>query len=284
MARHVCTCPGFFNSYNMDNFGGAPFRSPNTVWDQPSDAPGLTGTWGNLSLANSAAVSDVNDMDAMLQQAILASASLPVLMFGHSRGGQMIYKWFRDKMPNSPIDPGQVRFIASGVPESRYGGASKNNYAAHPPSYPGGVEGVDWGLPDDLGGHELWCVTRIYDRYSDYPNDYYNTAAMNHLMALNEAPAVHSTYDLAPPFTDEGLPADLSQWSVYEEGGATYLTSWSDPIVPVPAPTPLALTFGGELQEARYETVWFNDRIARDPIESAYNRPRPYRLNLDAAT
>lgn len=222
MARTVITIPGAFSIYNTSNFGGALFASPNTRISSPS------GGWNNWTISDAAATEDMNDLDDLMHTHIASSASLPIVVAGHSRGGQVIYKWLREIGPTSDIDPADVLFISSGNPERKYNGASYVNPAGKPAVYPGtGGAGVGYGLPSTPTAYTVIDIARQYDEWADYPNVYTNKRAM----AAVKNNGIHVKYPNNTPNIAADGSYTASQWAVFTEGNVTYLTA---PTYPMP--------------------------------------------------
>lgn len=270
----VITVPGAFNSYNTGNFGGALFSSPNTVIDKP---PG--NDWRNWSISNSSSVDDVNDLDAMIKNAIVGLAvGQYVIVAGHSRGGQQIYRWLRDKAPTTTVLPSQVLFISSGNPERKYGGKAYLRPDTSPAAYPGpsvGGPGVGYGVPDNMRGFRLLDIARQYDEWNDYPNNWENQPSLDAIGAGN----IHSSYSIAKPLGANGYPTNWNDWIYWDEGTITYMIS---PTVPspvlVPAPDPenfRAQIFKGKYSQTRARFYAYKEAVARQPIEDGYFRIKP---------
>lgn len=276
MARTVITLPGAFAlGYDTKSFGGALFKSPNTRIASPP------GGWNNFGISNSAATSDMNNLDTLMKDTLLATADRPLIVAGHSRGAQVIYKWLREKGPSSTINPAHVLFISSGNPERKYNGAGKVRPEKFPGVYPGGTYGVGLGLPTSPTPYTVIDIARQYDQWADYPNVFTKAAVSNMTIRSN---TIHLDYSKTPPIDANGGYV-AAQWAVFTEGNVKYLTC---PTFPAPQATAvmndswdrgLALwqkAFGGVFLPA-FKALYVKQeaKLARLNIESAYTRPAP---------
>lgn len=270
MATTVITCPGAFSSYDTNNFGGDLFASPNTWVEDP-----LVGSWNNWTISNGAATTDMNDMYDLIIEHQATSDWLVVA--GHSRGAQIIYKLIREKMTdlNNNVDPETILFISSGNPERKYGGRSVINYAGATPVYPGTQPyGNGYGLPDTAsptGDFRLLDIARQYDEWADYPNDFGNTTAMDN---LDTAGNIHSEYENAPHLGLDGFPVDWGQWARYDEGNVSYLTS-TTPYTTKPRIPLLVRLFGGRMLANYKAQIVYREAQTKAAVEVAYTRPAP---------
>lgn len=220
----VITCPGAFTSYNTGNFQGTLFSS-NTVVSQP-----LAGeSWNNSSLSNSSAEEDVTDMDALISNYLPSvGAGERLIVAGHSRGGQIVYKWLRQKGPTSLFDPAKLLFISSGNPERFYNGASSVHYSGHGPTYPGTEPyGNGYGIPFDTPFRVL-DISRQYDEYADHPHTDDSTPQRT----LTVDAGVHSAYSACPELGADGFPTNWDEWTYWDTGNITWLVS---PFFPHPS-------------------------------------------------
>jgi hypothetical protein len=267
MPRTVITIPGFGATYDTNNFGGAPFAAPNVRVASPS------GGWSSW-ITNSSAESDMNALYNLIIEHINAQAD-GLLVMGHSRGGQIIYKLFRQRMTDlvANVNPSKVLFVSSGNPERKWGGGAVNNWEDKKPIYPGDQPyGNGYGLPlAGIAPFTMVDINRQYDEWADYPNDFNNAAAITAINSSN----VHSAYDGAPALGADGYPVNWNDWAVHTEGTITYLTAPAQSSV-----TAAPLTFsqrihGGAYTGNRVLDARQNALIAAAPIENAYIRPVP---------
>lgn len=273
MANIVQTCPGALSTYDQNNFGGAPFQSPNTLYTSPS-----SGGWNNVFGVNaSGGNTDVGKLyDSMLVRYALLSGVMKLLVFGHSRGAQMIYKLFRERMASleANFDPDKVLFVGSGNPECPYNGRCINDYANYPPVYPGGTVGVDWGLPaGGSGDFRFLDIARQYDIWRDHPTDLGNTTAEDYCTTLD----LHSAYDGAPHLDADGMPVNWDDWSYFDVGNTTFMWAGDVSKVSPPPLSPMARLHGGFAAKHRIRQTQYEDSIHPDrlEIEVAYERPIP---------
>lgn len=269
----VITIPGaFVTGYDTANFGGTLCAAPNTRIASPP------GGWRNWFVWNAAAVDDVNDLDVLMKDAIAAAPGLgrvlPIIVAGHSRGGQIIYKWIRDKAPTTTINPAHVRFVSSGNPERKYGGRSVLHTAGYPPAYPGtGGYGVGYGLPagSNCYGFEVIDIARQYDLWADSPDDEGYQPSMKVINQVN----VHSRYASAPELGVDGLPVDWADWARFDEGDVIYLTAPTWPLIPEAPVSFLARVFD-RLARRHRRRFALEEAKRRDPAEAGYSdRPVP---------
>ena len=92
------------------------------------------------------------------------------IVFGHSMGSQVAYKWLREKGPTSDICPADVVFVLGGNPERKYGGTCvvqspprKLFGSIAPKAAYGGC-----GLPEDTH-YRVIDYVRQYDGWADVP-------------------------------------------------------------------------------------------------------------------
>ena len=276
MARTVITIPGAFSIYNTSNFGGALFASPNTRISSPS------GGWNNWTISDAAATEDMNDLDDLMHTHIASSASLPIVVAGHSRGGQVIYKWLREIGPTSDIDPADVLFISSGNPERKYNGASYVNPAGKPAVYPGtGGAGVGYGLPSTPTAYTVIDIARQYDEWADYPNNYAAGPAIDNINTIGSG--IHSGYSSGTGPIDVDGGYNPAEWAVFVEGNVTYLTAPTFPHPSAPAEPPLSFLcrlFGGKFFVQHRKNYVHKEAASRRTIEAAYTRPAPVPVPL----
>ncbi|WP_099024945.1 PE-PPE domain-containing protein [Mycolicibacterium palauense] len=260
----VITIPGaYVFGYHTDNFGGKLFEAPNVR---------VPGAWNNFSISDSSATTDMNNLDALMRDHLSDTAD-PLIVAGHSRGGQIIYKWIRQKGPTSDIDPESVLFISSGNPERKYGGRAYMRPDVNGSTYPGpsgGGAGVGYGILESTP-YTVLDINRQYDTWADYPNDWENPDALAQLSG-----DIHSTYSATPELGLDGYPVNRDEWSVYTEGNVTYLTAVTMLVNPADRPMPfLARVFGGRCARNHNLQIGFDDQRIRTKVETAYVRPAP---------
>lgn len=233
---HVYTLAGLGGGYDTKNFGGAQFREPNIV--KKIDYNNRYSTLLTKGVALKQAELAVELIDQALHEPYTDKE-----FWGHSKGGEMIEKWLRDKGPTSDVDPATVKFFISGSPENKYGGTTRHNPDKYPPVY-GGV-----GVPEDTP-YEVWYITRQYDAHADYPAQWESgQIALDNLKSGN----IHSEYE------DCRLLDGKAQ--LRQEGNIRYL------LIPTPI-MPLAKKwwfFGITAQQKK------EDAKLRPGVESAYD-------------
>jgi hypothetical protein len=178
-----------------------------------------------------------NDQGAVtLNQAIdaLPDNGTPVVLFGHSQGGQVIYSalrgWAAD--PGTAPDPAKVSWVSIGNPENTFGGRDPDPIPADSP-----YQGTE--------------VIRQYDGWADWPTRFNLIALAN---AVVGAQLVHPNYWKV----DINDPNNFT----YVEGNVTYVFV-PNPMLPLVQLTgPLAPLLNPVL-----------DPILRPIVESAYDRP-----------
>lgn len=263
----VITCPGALSTYNQNNFGGTLFQSPNTVISAPS------GGWDNFSGINNTGAT--NDMNKMYDLIIAHKDTVDWLVVaGHSRGGQIIYKLFRERMADlvANVNPAKILFISSGNPETRWTGLCYTDYDNNPPVYPGDQPyGNGYGLLDS-GPFRLLNIVRLYDEWADTPEDLENEDAQQAMDDANN----HSAYDGAPHLDVNGWPVDWNEWTRYDVGNISYLTEKPALSITPPVKTPLHVFHTGKAALNWKTKTELLDNANRQDIESAYtNRPTP---------
>lgn len=145
-----------------------------------------------------------------LDDALHATAG-QVVVFGHSMGAQVIYKWLREVGPTSDIDPTRVKFLSCGNPERKYGGTLRVPTVPRTsfglkvqPTYGGP------GIPGDTP-YTVIDYVRQYDWWADYPNvENPSTEAMR-----NASVGIHMNY--------WGVGLDDPDVRSHTEGNVTYL-------------------------------------------------------------
>jgi len=143
-------------------------KKPNTC--QPVDYPALPGN-------------DYDDVAAVKVESALAAlpADEPVILFGHSQGGEVIYsnllRWKED--PNTAPDPSRVTWVSIGNPENALGGVTTKFPF---PTKPAPVD-------TEYAGIE---VIRQYDGWADAPDNPFNLLAV--LNAVIGSQSYHLDY------------------------------------------------------------------------------------------
>lgn len=180
-----------------------------------------------------------NDMGAVkLNDAIdaLPADGTPVVLYGHSQGGQVIYSalrgWAAD--PASAPDPALVSWVSIGNPENTFGGRDPDPIPADSP-----YQGTE--------------VIRQYDGWADWPTDDRNLLAV--LNAVIGMSRVHTRYFNV----DINAPDNIR----YVEGNVTYV------FVPNPV-LPLVQAAAGPLAPLLNPIL---DPILRPMVEAGYQRP-----------
>lgn len=158
----------------------------------------------------------------------------PVVLYGHSQGGQVIYSalrgWAAD--PAGAPDPARVSWVSIGNPENTFGGRAPDPIPADSP-----YQGTE--------------VIRQYDGWADWPTTFNPIAFAN---AVVGAQLVHPNYWNV----DINDPNNIR----YVEGNVTYVFV-PNPMLPLVQMTgPLAPLLNPVL-----------DPILRPIVESAYDRP-----------
>jgi len=179
-----------------------------------------------------------NDQGAVtLNAAIdaLPDDGAPVILYGHSQGGQVIYSalrgWAAD--PSNAPDPALVSWVSIGNPENTFGGRDPDPIPADSP-----YQGTE--------------VIRQYDGWADWPTDQSNLlAVLNAVIGMGN---VHASYfDV-----DVDDPANLR----HVEGNVTYVF--------VPNPMLPLIQATGLLAPLLNPVL---DPILRPIVESGYQRP-----------
>ena len=179
-----------------------------------------------------------NDQGAVtLNQAIdaLSDDETPVVLFGHSQGGQVIYSALRGwaANPATAPDPARVSWVSIGNPENTFGGRDPDPIPADSPYH--GTE-----------------VVRQYDGWADWPTDTRNMLAV--LNAIVGAQIVHTNY----VNVDLNDPNNIR----HVDGNTTYV------FVPNPMLPLVQLT--GALAPLLNPVL---DPILRPIVEAGYSRP-----------
>lgn len=187
------------------------------------------------STANAAAA--VVTLDSYLQSHINDPGG--VVVFGHSMGSQVAYKWLREYGPTSAIDPAKVQFILTGNPDRKYGGTLR--VMSPPLPLSSAVIYGGPGLPEDTP-YRVMDIARQYEYFADYPS----ALNPNNTAVSNVSIWLHLDY------FHVGLndPGNVT-WT---EGNVTYVIIRTTPC-PIIACTP-----------------WM-DAITRITVELGYNRP-----------
>lgn len=272
MTYRVISIPGGFSlDIDFTKFGGAVWNSPNEK--VPVGSPG----WNNFSTSNSSATADMNKTYGMILENIGLLDG--VIVIGHSRGGQIIYKLFRERLADltNNVDPSRILFISSGNPERKYGGACVNNYSGDPPTYPGTQPfGNGYGVTN-TGEFRLLDIARQGDRWADYPNDPLE-AALDFIFGGNPWGGLsdngyHEDYSDTPQLKSNGWPENWDEWAYWTEGSITYLVSAEECTVEPGPQTPAAVIHGGKAERNRLRHAQYLDFIDRADVELAYVRP-----------
>ena len=270
----VISIPGynFFGpgGYDTENFGGAIYDAPNTY---------IPGTWKNNQLSESSANDDMNTLNGYMGT-YLPSPGERLVITGHSRGAQIIYKWLREMAPTSSYDPDDYLLVCAGCPERYLTGRSYIRTDDFPPTSPGPNEGgfgVGWGLPADVSGFRTLDITMQYDEWSDYPTDWTRTATAD---AIGNS--YHTKYEDALPLGLDGWPVDWDDWTYWQGTGGqdtvTYMVSPQPSLVTPPAKSAMARLHGGKAAMARRRSTQALDakNATRIDIETGYtNRVVP---------
>ena len=171
----IYTLDGFGVRYNLKNFGGVPFQSPNVIRRLEYDNNLSALLTPRIALKKTAEV--VEEIDRI--------AHLPDYkeFWGHSMGGEMLEAWLRNKGPRSDVDPASVKFHISGSPENRMGGVCHIRPRKHPAAY-GGLS-----VPEDTP-YDVTYIIRQYDYYADHPRDLENKLAVENV----DTGHIHSEY------------------------------------------------------------------------------------------
>ncbi len=151
----------------------------------------------------------------------------PVVLFGHSEGGQVIYadlrRWAAN--PETAPDPARVSWVSIGNPENPYGGRRPKTESA----------GAPW-LPPTTA-YQGTEVIRQYDGWADWPDDPTNLLAVANAVA--GMLTIHSNYwqvDLADPanvrYTPDvaGQPGNVT--CVWVPTKTLPLVAWAGPLAP----------------------------------------------------
>ena len=267
------------STYGRDKFGGTMFEAPNTYVNIE------TYNWG---INNTDATNGMNNV----YNSILSRQGQDIIVAGHSRGGQIIYKLFRERYNDmaANFDPAKLLFISSGNPERKWTGRSYCDPVGAPAVYPGGDYHVGLGLPRSGSGiFRLLDIVRTYDEWADTPFDRSNAEAMANLS--RPAASIHGNYQL-PTLGLDGFPTNWDDWVRYDEGNVTWLTEkpvWAY----FPGSPPNAATIFSSFSAVTHRGMsiknWEDDRQRRDilvnkaAIESAYRRPEPLQSKIREA-
>lgn len=154
--------------FTQQQLRGELCQSPNTC--QPVDYPALPADVNN-ALGTDAVESAIEDLPS----------NEPIILFGHSQGGQVIYDALRrwDNDPDLAPDPGRITWVSIGNPENPYGGVTSKFGLSQPqPRVPSDTqyEGIE--------------VIRQYDGWADAPDNPLN------LLAVLNAVVGSQTYHL----------------------------------------------------------------------------------------
>ncbi len=156
-------------------------------------------------------------------------AGEPVVLFGHSQGGQVIYsdlrRWAAD--PGSAPDPATVSWVSIGNPENRYGGKRPKTDEVNNP----------W-LPADTA-YQGTEVIRQYDGWADWPDDPTNLIAVaNAVVGMLTTHTAYWNVDLNDPrnvrYTPDlpgGGPGKVTY--VWVPNDTLPLVAWAGPLAPM---------------------------------------------------
>jgi hypothetical protein len=162
----------------------------------------------------------VANLDTKMKSEIAAHGNIRV--YGHSNGGQLIYKWLREYGPTSTIDPATVQFISAANPEQKFNGYCKASTGYN--MYGGN------GFPQATPYHII-DFARQYDVYADYPNDENNLESVMNVgqggIRPNILPILGPGFWVHLDYFNVGLsdPANLT----HVDGNCTYILSPTDP-------------------------------------------------------
>ncbi len=167
---------------------------------------------------------------ANVEKAIAAlPADEPVVLFGHSQGGQVIYsdlrRWAAD--PGNAPDPARVSWVSIGNPENRYGGKR-----------PVTDEETNPWLPADTAYHGTEVI-RQYDGWADWPDDPTNLIAVaNAVVGMLTTHTAYWNVDLNDPrnvrYTPDlpgGGPGNVTY--VWVPNDTLPLVAWAGPFAPM---------------------------------------------------
>jgi hypothetical protein len=179
-----------------------------------------------------------NDDGAVtLNQAIraLPDNDDPVVLYGHSQGGQVIYSalrgWAAD--PATAPDPARLSWVSIGNPENTFGGRDPDPIPADSP-----YQGTE--------------VIRQYDGWADWPTDQSNLlAVLNAVIGMSTVHASYFNVDIDDPANRR-----------YVEGNVTYVF--------VPNPMLPLIQATGLLAPLLNPVL---DPILRPLVEAGYQRP-----------
>ena len=159
----------------------------------------------------------------------------PIVLYGHSQGGQVIYSALRGwaATPASAPDPARVSWVSIGNPENTFGGKSPDPIPANSP-----YQGTE--------------VIRQYDGWADWPTDPRNLLAV--INAVVGMQIVHPNYF----HVDINDPSHIR----YTAGNTTYVF--------VPNKTLPLVQLAGPLAPLLNPVL---DPILRPLVEAGYQRP-----------
>lgn len=230
----IYTLAGLGTNYDLRNFGGTPFKGK-TIKKIAYNNSHLALLSKPLALREAEKAVELID-DALHTPGYKE-------FWGHSKGGEMLEKWLRDKGPTSRVDPSSVKFYISGSPENLMGGVCHFETKKHPAAY-GGLS-----IPENTP-YSVTYIIRQYDYYADYPRDTRNELAIDNLRSGD----IHSEYSKCNLNDDSNI--------VHIRGNVTYI------FCPTPI-MPLAkrwIYFGISSLQKR------EDAKLRPIVESAYDR------------
>jgi hypothetical protein len=278
MASRVIISPPALAPYPQTWWQGTIFNAPNVVINDSAFQNGIGG------INNTAATSDMNLLDSHIatEMGNLNATFTKVIVIGHSRGAQIIYKWLREKGAASSFDPNKLMFVGSGNPERKYNGASGVDPTGHPAVYPGTAPwGNGLGIPSSIR-YTLLDLGRQYDQWCDHPGDLSNTASHDLIMSGS----IHTNYGQAPELGIDGWPTNWNDFTIEAvEGNVTYAKAPTygnlpgDSLAGLPVPTQAAYTtiakIYGPAKRRADEDYGFKQLQARASLENGFRRPCP---------
>ena len=211
---------------------GSLCKAPNTC--QPVDYP----AWPLGDYFNKQGAALLNDAIAKLP------VDAPVVPFGHSQGGQVIYAAVRGwtANPTTAPDPSRLSWVSIGNPENAFGGTKRKD-----------------GLPPDTP-YQGTEVIKQYDGWADWP-----TGPFNILSVLNAVVGMNTTHVTGYFNVDLNSPDNIRYIPDKADGTPGNIT-----YVFVPNPTLPLIAMTGPFAPLLNPIL---DPILRPIVESGYNRP-----------